>query len=194
MDCQMPELDGYETTAEIRRREGSGKHTPIVAMTANALQGDREKCIAAGMDDYVSKPVHPEELSRVIDKIFAIKPAEPKAPPVDLQRMYELVGSDHSQAANELVNLFMTDISSNVNRLRAAIERKDVSEIGFVTRSATGMSINFGMTALVSPLQDLERSLRPGSTGDLFELLKRVESEFKRVKSFLAEVFTLIPA
>ena len=78
LDIQMPEMDGFEATAGIRAKEiQSGKHTPVVAMTAHAMKGDRERCLLNGMDDYISKPVDRKELAQVLERQMAAIPAQP---------------------------------------------------------------------------------------------------------------------
>jgi len=190
MDCQMPEMDGYEATAEIRRLDGNDRHTVIVAMTANALQGDREKCIGAGMDDYISKPVKSEDLARVLGRIFADSQVEEineqrmpeeRFPPVDMARLHEAMGDEVS----EIVEIYMRQTSANLANLKRAIATGNAMEVDSIAHNCAGTSANCGMTALVEPLRKLERMGREGSLEGAVALGLEVFSEFERVKTFL---------
>ena len=200
MDCQMPEMDGYEATAEIRRREGTSRHTPIVAMTANALQGDREKCIAAGMDDYVSKPVRPEELSKVLGRLLSRTTVEVESrrseemenlPPVDMERLYQAMGTERTEM-QEILDIYLEEMPVSLERLRLAIARDDANEVGLVAHNCSGTSANCGMTALVAPFQELERMGRENTLAGAAAVSEQACSEFERVKVYLEEQLQLV--
>src|SRR5262249_19807802 len=121
MDVQMPEMDGFEAAGAIRTREAArGTHTPIVAMTAHALKGDRERCLSAGMDAYVSKPLRPDELFRVLEGLMPAAAdvdhaaAAPDAPPpFDLPEALERVDGDMN-LMSELARLFLSECAERM--------------------------------------------------------------------------------
>ncbi|HVQ36923.1 MAG TPA: response regulator, partial [Pyrinomonadaceae bacterium] len=191
MDCQMPEMDGYEATAEIRRQQGRVRLTPIVAMTAHALEGDRQKCIAVGMDDYITKPVKVEELSRVLKAWLSESQPEPvpvpvvsDSPPVDLSRMHEAMG-DEPEEFSELLNLYLETMSNNLGRLADALKCGDHKEVELIAHNGGGTSANCGMSAIVDSLRELERAGREGQLADAPSLLARANQEFRRMQTFL---------
>ena len=138
MDVQMPEMGGLEATAAIRERErATGAHVPIVAMTAHAMTGDRERCLAAGMDGYVSKPLRPDELFAAIDAVLA-PPTEPgttlHAPPADTRASKTvdeaalLAGfGGNRRLLREVVDLFLADTPRILDEARAALARGDAA-------------------------------------------------------------------
>ncbi len=133
MDVQMPEMDGFEATAVIRaREEATGAHLPIIAMTAHALKGDRERCLEAGMDGYVTKPLRPQELFRVLEGLApATDEAEATPPPrptalddaFDLAAALDRMDGD-VELLKELAGLFLDDCPGRMAEIRQAIDRE----------------------------------------------------------------------
>ena len=197
MDCQMPEMDGYEATAEIRRSEGNRKHTPVVAMTAHALTGDREKCIAAGMDEYITKPVKPEELRRVLE-LFCKTPStvsgDPTgpttAPLVDLDRMHEMMG-DGPVELDEIVNLYLDQMGRNLHKLGTAVASGNHVEVELIAHNCAGTSANCGMTAVAIPLRELEAAGRTGCLDHAPAVLAQANRLFEQTRACLTQHMAL---
>jgi CheY-like chemotaxis protein len=192
MDCQMPEMDGYHATAAIRRMEVAPKHTPVVAMTAHALEGDREKCIAAGMDDYITKPVKPEALQRVLLQFLVDVPDEEAKEtsiaaaslPVDMDRLREALG-DESEGFSEILNLYLDEMSKSLKRLDEAVQAGNHVEVEAIAHNCGGTSANCGMVAVVQSMRDLEAAGRDGQLGNAGMTLAQAKQEFQQIQTYL---------
>ncbi|MCG3195323.1 MAG: Sensor histidine kinase RcsC [Thermoanaerobaculia bacterium] len=166
MDVQMPEMDGFEATETIRQREGGMQHIPIIAMTAHALKGDRERCLSAGMDDYIPKPIRPTDLLAVVDRWAGrrILPSTlPEAPaplspdPVfDFEHLETLAGGD-AAFAQDLVTLFLSDVSGRRSAIEAALTEGDTLRLCHEAHSIKGAAANVGALGIVHTADTLER-------------------------------------
>jgi PAS domain S-box-containing protein len=205
MDCHMPVMDGYEATREIRRTEGQGPRLPIIAMTASALREDRDKCLEAGMDDYLSKPVEPARLEAMIEHWLPAAPGEPE--PLDL------VEADSEETApsgaalvfdragflarvmgdrvfsQELIGAFLADMPTQLERLEAAIAADDLDAVMKLAHRIKGAAANMGGDAFRGILAELEASSTGGGPSRLGQLLKEARRRFLELKKAMeAEV------
>jgi len=185
-------MDGFEATACIRKLNGRGGSTLIVAMTANALQGDRERCIQAGMDDYLPKPVTQEALEKLLAKWdlmlseAAAKPAEGPAPQgeegLDPDKVAELreLGADDGPAWLEtLVRNFLRDSAGRVEKLRDAVAGGDVRSFEEVAHALKGSSATLGVTPMHAIAERLQALGRAGTIAETAPLITELERELR---------------
>jgi two-component system sensor histidine kinase/response regulator len=212
MDSQIPEMDGLEATARIRQREGedqASRRLPIIAMTADAMHGDREKCLAAGMDDYLAKPVKQGELGTTLARWIPGQStpegpqdpvaAEPRAPGpacVDAAVLADLRQLDRSCGLlSTLITHFLDDVPTRLATLQDALQQGDAGAVARVAHEVNGASGNLGvrrMRQLCVELQALGKAKDLTKAG---ALLAQLVSEFEVVRQrLLAEQATLAQA
>jgi two-component system sensor histidine kinase/response regulator len=199
MDVQMPEMDGFEATKAIRERKDDRRNTPIVAMTAHAMKGDRERCLAAGMDDYVSKPIEPQELLNAIKKWVVTSDQEEttpeqnrsqKEPPfddpiVEIDKVLrERFGGDIEFFAG-ILREFLGHLPRQLENLARAIEKTDHKIVETEAHSLKGAAGNLGAKRLSEFCYDLERMGRKSDLSCAAESLENVRVELKRVEEYI---------
>jgi two-component system, sensor histidine kinase and response regulator len=179
MDCQMPEMDGYEASRAIRSE--FDKPPRIIAMTAHALRGDREKCLSAGMDDYLTKPIIEAQLDAALKRWAPVRTA--KAAPVDLQRLRDICG-DAPGAMQTVADLYLEQGAELLPAMEMAIRNNDAKHVRSIAHRLRGASLSCGTNSIVPFLNELEEL---GTTGDLataYVAYEKASSEFAQIRSF----------
>lgn len=194
MDVQMPEMDGLEATAAIREKESAtGEHIPIIAMTAHAMRGDRERCLEIGMDDYISKPVNVEKLYEIIE---ALAPAHSnfETEVSDEQSMDDVIDradvmnrvSGDTELLAEMIGLFSSDCPRLMSEMHDAIERNDKQALEYVAHTLKGTVGNFSAANAFEAALRLEKMGREGDTTHAKEAYAMLEREIRRLEPALA--------
>ena len=194
MDCQMPVMDGFTATAEIRRREAGGPRLPIIALTAHAMAGERDRCLAAGMDDHLAKPVSRDQLASALARWVrratppaAIHPAavEITAPPgVDLQLMDEAARQVGPEQLAAFVESVMADTAHVIDRLAAGPEPSAHADIARDAHRLCGGARTLGLVDLGALFARIEADARNGAGFEPAVLAGRLESEQRALRAW----------
>ncbi|MYM74834.1 response regulator [Duganella sp. FT134W] len=202
MDCQMPVMDGFAATTEIRRHEqqrGRARSLPIIAITANALQGDRESCLAAGMDDYLSKPFTQQALGQTLSRwislprVSAPAAALAEAPPPDdepinqqaLDNIRALSPANGDALLERVLHAFLHDTPGQLRTLRQALAAGDAEQLRKTAHSLKSSAANVGATALAQRSKELEQLGRNDTTAGAAVLLADMERSFQAARQAL---------
>ena len=192
MDVQMPEMDGLQAATRIRERElGTGAHIPIIAVTAHAMKGDRERCLAAGMDGYIAKPINPSELAKAIQstvpvgaKIAAV-PADPVLKgPSDVELLAPFDGD--SALLKELAGIFLQECPRMLDEIRAALGAADAKALERAAHTLKGSVGNFAMPGPRETAQSLESLAESGDLSGALEIFRVLEQQITQFKQILA--------
>ncbi len=187
MDCQMPELDGYETTREIRRREhDTGQHIPIIAMTANSMQGERERCLAAGMDDYLSKPLRKQALNDALTRWIPTPPVStthrdtPPAAPGGPELLHETVIAELEGLDGEvlpaLLTLYFDEAASSITELAGAISGGQPLTVAQSAHKLNGSSSALGAQHVATLAAELQATATANDLSGADQLLDRLRA------------------
>jgi two-component system sensor histidine kinase/response regulator len=197
MDVQMPEMSGLEASAAIRLREQvTGKHVPIVAMTAHAMTGDRERCLEAGMDGYVSKPLRPDELFGVIDAMFAPEaPAEVPAPSAQPVAAPGLDGGTllagfggNRKVLGEVIDVFLADSPTLMTAIQQAVGQRDVAALASSAHALKGSIGLFDQQGAYQMAKQLERAAKSGDLTGIEDARTELETELAGLRTKLGEL------
>jgi CheY-like chemotaxis protein len=187
MDVQMPEMSGLEATRLIRQtEEQSGHHIPIVAMTAHALKGDKEKCLEAGMDGYLSKPISAGQLGEVLRCVAPIASSTSGTPLwIDFQTIYDRAGGD-AELLKELAQTFISNASALMKQIHTALELSDYVTLERAAHSYRGAAAIFELTDLVETATALESAATQIDAAAAEALVLRLEAQNAQAVEFLA--------